>query len=118
MFRLRAEGLLALEGVDGVEPDVVHVLVLGGVVHDVLVEAGELVVEGGLLARTVGQLVVAQLHACHYFEVGVLIVPVLNPGDAGGVEGGAEARLFAVLVNPPQIVNAVVHRLVVTVANQ
>ena len=117
MFRLRVEGLLTLEVVDAVEDDVIHVLVLGGVVHDVLVEAGELVVQLGLEPPAINHLLKADLNTGDD-KVGVLHMPVPMGVDASSVMGATEALLFTILMNPPQIVNTVVRGLVVTVPNQ
>lgn len=97
-------------------------LVVGGSLHaisillQVFVESNEVIIEEGLVLDTVNDGVQSKRHTVEIGERAVSVV-VFNVGAHSRLMHGiAHVSCLAILVNPPQIVNALVNRLVVGIA--
>lgn len=108
------DGLQALVGCRLIQPDVIHVIVLVAVVDEGLMESLERIVEHGGVHGSIDDGIHAQMKTIEGAEGTVSHMLVLSVLVRSCL-GAAETLLGAVLVNAPEVVDAIIDRLLVAV---
>jgi hypothetical protein len=111
------EWLLSLKVVYILHNNIIHVFVLCRVVQDVLVEPGERGVDLWHDLAPMCELLQPNCGSLVELEERILVMAILDIGVSSRAVSTTKSDLFTVLVNPPEVVDAIVGRLVVTITD-
>lgn len=105
--------LQTLEGIGLVQSNIIDVVKMRRVLHDVFVETRERVVEDGLSAGSVNEGLDTDVESIVYLVVSILVMLVFGV-DTRAAIGTSHSFIFTVSVDAPEVVNTVMDGLGVT----